>query len=768
MVRRVAATQTRHIRISVDTKGNRDLKDLADRLGGVTKSTKSLAQSVNFLKNSFLGFLGGFGISQLVAFSDEMQNLNNRIISLSKSQADADAAMQLLLKTANETNTSVDGLGDSYARLAVALKDTGISQKILFDVTKTLTNTFRLSGSTIGETTATIVQLSQAFASGQLRGQELRSVMEQNAVLAGLLRKEFGKDIYKKAADGAIDAADVFRILFKNMEQINARAEVLTPTIGQSLTKALNNLKFSINEVNKDFGISSGFAKGLDLLTQKLSLIGVVIGILALTQIPKLILQLERLSIFVYTFAATNPMGAALAAIGIAIVLLVDDLDGLKKVLYDITAAFVRFGAGLQEADAAIYRFQSHIPGLSKSAAIADQFQANADNLRNFANFLEENSGKVQYPGISAAEKTAAQEREDYLKRLEEIFGKLGKKTVKIKEVLAGVNQEFIAGKISAEQYSAKLVDFEFYKLNREFKEGKINLNALNKGLNELQRNRLNREFSQGVITLQQFNYAIEQNRIADLNTDLAHGTISLKEYNAELVKISETFNAGGALRAGTQSYLDSIGTTSQQVANAIQNAFTGLETYLSEFIKTGKFNFAQFTQAILDDLTKIIIRASIIRPLAEGILSFGTSAAAGGATSTNAGNGQYAAPPTFAKGGIFDSGLKKYAGGGVVSSPTMFGYGQNKSGVMGEAGPEAILPLSRSNGKLGVEASVTPVTINIINNTSSEVKTSESVGPAGDRTIEVLIVNKVREGIATGSFDRAMSSSYGLNRKGS
>lgn len=423
----------------------------------------------------------------------------------------------------------------------------------------------------------------------------------------------------------------------------------------------------------------------------------------------------------------------------------------------------------MQAADAAIYRFQSHIPGLSKSSQIADQFQANADSLRNFANFLEDNTEKVRYPGITALEKTAAQEREEYIKNASKYYGEAAQKVVKVKEVLAGVNKEFISGKISADQYASKLVDFEFYKLNREFKEGKINLNAFNKGLNELERNSLNRQFSQGVITLQQFNYAIEQNRIQDLNTDLAHGTISLKEYNAELIKISSTFSAGGALRAGTQSYLDSIGTTSQQVAQAIQNAFTGLETYMSEFIKTGKFNFAQFTQAILDDLTKIIIRASIIRPLAEGILSFGTSAAVGGATSTSAGNGQFASPNIAnANGNVFDRGLKKFASGGVVNSPTMFGYGGGKTGLMGEAGPEAILPLTRSGGKLGVEASVTPVTVNIINNTPSEVTTKETVGPAGDRTIEVLIVNKVREGIATGSFDRVMSSSYGVNRKGS
>ena len=59
-----------------------------------------------------------------------------------------------------------------------------------------------------------------------------------------------------------------------------------------------------------------------------------------------------------------------------------------------------------------------------------------------------------------------------------------------------------------------------------------------------------------------------------------------------------------------------------------------------------------------------------------------------------------------FAKGAAFDGGIvDKYAKGGVVNKPTIFPMA-NGMGLMGEAGAEAILPLSRgANGKLGVQA---------------------------------------------------------------
>ena len=57
-----------------------------------------------------------------------------------------------------------------------------------------------------------------------------------------------------------------------------------------------------------------------------------------------------------------------------------------------------------------------------------------------------------------------------------------------------------------------------------------------------------------------------------------------------------------------------------------------------------------------------------------------------------------------FAKGGAFSSGqVRAFAGGGVVEGPTMFPM-RGGAGLMGEAGPEAILPLRRgADGRLGV-----------------------------------------------------------------
>ena len=71
-----------------------------------------------------------------------------------------------------------------------------------------------------------------------------------------------------------------------------------------------------------------------------------------------------------------------------------------------------------------------------------------------------------------------------------------------------------------------------------------------------------------------------------------------------------------------------------------------------------------------------------------------------------NAAKAAFGIPVPNANGNVFSSGsIQPYADGGVVGSPTTFPMSGGRTGLMGEAGPEAIMPLKRgANGKLGVQ----------------------------------------------------------------
>lgn len=107
------------------------------------------------------------------------------------------------------------------------------------------------------------------------------------------------------------------------------------------------------------------------------------------------------------------------------------------------------------------------------------------------------------------------------------------------------------------------------------------------------------------------------------------------------------------------------------------------------------------------------------------------------------------------------------FARGGIVGSPTMFRMAGGM-GLMGEAGPEAVMPLSRgSDGKLGVKSgSGSGTNINVqVNNTRSDdtdTKIRHDDGPDGPR----MIIDIVKKAQASGEFDSTQSSLYGLRRR--
>ena len=145
------------------------------------------------------------------------------------------------------------------------------------------------------------------------------------------------------------------------------------------------------------------------------------------------------------------------------------------------------------------------------------------------------------------------------------------------------------------------------------------------------------------------------------------------------------------------ESFAESAFKFAEQAENAVVNAFKGMEDAMVKFVLTGKLNFRDLANSIIADLTRMLVRAAITKPLFSFLFP---NLANGGVVS-----GGKIVPS--AKGNVFAKNkIVPYAYGGIVNKPTLFPMA-NGMGLMGEAGPEAIMPLKRgSNGKLGVQSS--------------------------------------------------------------
>lgn len=160
------------------------------------------------------------------------------------------------------------------------------------------------------------------------------------------------------------------------------------------------------------------------------------------------------------------------------------------------------------------------------------------------------------------------------------------------------------------------------------------------------------------------------------------------------------------------RSMIASLAQTIQsELATAMSSAVTGAldgTTTIGEAF--GKM-FNNIAKAFIDMAMQMIAKALVMKAL--GILFPGLfPAAAPVAAGEGGGGGSWNMFTNFhmANGGAFaTNGIVPYATGGIISSPTLFRFaegGAMRTGLMGEAGPEGILPLRRgSNGDLGVQA---------------------------------------------------------------
>ncbi|MEQ5618166.1 phage tail tape measure protein [Providencia rettgeri] len=134
-------------------------------------------------------------------------------------------------------------------------------------------------------------------------------------------------------------------------------------------------------------------------------------------------------------------------------------------------------------------------------------------------------------------------------------------------------------------------------------------------------------------------------------------------------------------------NYRDAALDANAQIQNVTSATLNGFSSQLAETLTGGEANFKDFTRSILKMLAEIAIKMTIVK----GFEAFGF-----GSVTPNANGGVYNT-----------SGLSAYSGQ-IVSKPTLFPFARG-AGLMGEAGPEAILPLRRGiDGKLGVIAANT------------------------------------------------------------
>lgn len=210
----------------------------------------------------------------------------------------------------------------------------------------------------------------------------------------------------------------------------------------------------------------------------------------------------------------------------------------------------------------------------------------------------------------------------------------------------------------------------------------------------------------------------------------------------------------GMGMKEGVQQYVESIGTMREATAQLTQDGIKGLEDQIFSLVTTGTANFRQFAADILRQTARMIIQQLVLRTIFKGLGFLGGGGGGffanggvfGGGISFNP--AAYSMPSLMnANGNAFaKNNVIPFAQGGIVNKPTLFKFangGTMRTGVMGEAGPEAIVPLKRGpDGKLGISGGGGGnVTVNVsVDASGSKVQGDSSKGEQLGRAVSQAV----------------------------
>lgn len=209
-------------------------------------------------------------------------------------------------------------------------------------------------------------------------------------------------------------------------------------------------------------------------------------------------------------------------------------------------------------------------------------------------------------------------------------------------------------------------------------------------------------------------------------------------------------------MREGFANWADTASDYASQSADLVNNAMTGLVGNISDALSGNKVDWEDWASSVLQSMQKIILNAMIVNSLqssmgGSGFLSGLFGGAAGGSTPSGAYNSAASGLQLNAKGGAYASASLSAYSNSIVSSPTYFAFAKG-AGLMGEAGPEAIMPLTRSaDGSLGVRVvgSQSPATGNGI---TQHITQHFTISGNGDAALKQAMQEAARQGANDGA----------------
>lgn len=187
-----------------------------------------------------------------IEMGDAYTSAQNRLKNLTGSTEAAKATYDRLFDSAQKTRSGIDTTTEGFIRITNATKSMGLTQQQVLTFTEHLNMMMAMGGGTAAETAAGMLQLSQAMASGVLRGDEFNSIMENAQPISMALQSHLHKtqgELRAMAEQGQITAKIVYESIEAAGKSTEAAFGSSVPTISAQFVVLKNEIARSVGEL---------------------------------------------------------------------------------------------------------------------------------------------------------------------------------------------------------------------------------------------------------------------------------------------------------------------------------------------------------------------------------------------------------------------------------------------------------------------------------------------------------------------------------------
>ena len=271
------------------------------------------------------------GTKELIGLTDTWTTLNNKVAAVSQSTGMQARSMSNLVKGADDARAGIESYTDLYAKLMRSASGVAKNEEEIARATNIVSKAFVAGGAAASEQAAAVLQLGQALASGNLQGDELRSIRENAPLLAEAIAKEFNTTIgglKDLGAEGKLTTDRVFKAILEAGNAIEQQFAATSATMADGFTRIRNALVEFVGIGGQASGVSQSVTQGLMLIADNFDkvadagmiVVGVLAGQLVGRAIPALISKFADAGVsakkFFEALKAAQSLGGVLTAIG--------------------------------------------------------------------------------------------------------------------------------------------------------------------------------------------------------------------------------------------------------------------------------------------------------------------------------------------------------------------------------------------------------------------------------------------------------------------